>query len=194
MYIAEQSTLAIQPVCCLFLLLSLCCLPHAGYGGGTTTRWMVVTTIKGTRIRTTLPKNVCWLYYLSVVVFCGCYLFSLPHADYGRGIMTRRMVATMTGRKDNIAEESTLAILPVCCFLFVFFISLLSPTCWLWRRDKNEVDGGDDDQRDQRTTSPKKVRWLYYLSVVVVFCGCYLFVVSHMLAMAEGQQRGGWWR
>ncbi len=68
-----------------------------------------------------------------------------------------------TGREDNIAEESTLAILPVCCFGF-FKISLLSPTCWLWRRDNNEVDGGDDDQRDERTL-PKNVCWLYYLSV-----------------------------
>ncbi len=47
--------------------------------------------------------------------------------------MTRRMMATTTGREDNIAEESTLAILPVC--------------------------GGVSN----------------------------LFVVSHMLAMAEGQ-------
>ncbi len=30
------------------------------------------------------------------------------------------------------------------------------------------MDGGDDDQRDVRTTSPKNVCWLYYLSVVVV--------------------------
>ncbi len=79
-------------------------------------------------------------------------------------------------------------------YLLVYLFIFLSPTCRLWRRDNNEVDGGDDDQRDQRTTSPKKVRWLYDLSVVVVLCGCYLFVVSHMLAMAEGQQQGGWWR
>ncbi len=138
----------------------------------------------------------------------------------------------------------------------MIFISL-SPTCWLWQRDKDEVDGGDDDQRDERTTctsqrdkdevdggdddqrderttctSPKKVRCLYYLSVVphagygggtmtrrmvatttgrednmyiaeestlailpvccCCFC-CYPFVVSHMLAMAEGQRWGGWY-
>ncbi len=47
------------------------------------------------------------------------------------------MVVATTGREDNIAEESTLAILPVCCF-----------------------SGG-------------------FLN---------LFVVSHMLAMAEGQR------
>ncbi len=55
--------------------------------------------------------------------------------------MTRRMVVETTGREDNTAEESTLAIVPVCCF--VLFLNL--------------------------------------------------FVVSHMLAMVEGQQRGGWW-
>ncbi len=54
------------------------------------------------------------------------------------------------------------------------------------------MDGGYDDQRDERTTSPKNVCWLYYLSVVMGFFKN-LFVVSHMLAMAEGQQRGGWW-
>ncbi len=32
----------------LVLFKSLCCLRHAGYGGGTTMKWMVVTTIKGT--------------------------------------------------------------------------------------------------------------------------------------------------
>ncbi len=76
------------------------------------------------------------------------------------------------------------------------------------------MDGGDDDQRNERTTSPKNVCWLYYmyLSVVVVFwltikgtrgqhrlrtyvgyTNCLLFfggvvisLVSHMLAMAEG--------
>ncbi len=75
--------------------------------------------------------------------------------------MTRRMVATTTGRENNIAEENTLAIV-----LGFLKISLLSPTCWLWRRDNDEVDGGNDDQRDERTTSPKNVCWLYYLSVV----------------------------
>ncbi len=50
------------------------------------------------------------------------------------------------------------------------------------------MDGDDDDQiRDKRTTSPKNVCWLYYLSVVLVFFKN-VFVVSHMLAMAEGQQ------
>ncbi len=121
-----------------------------------------------------------------------------------------------------------------CLLFFFWLLSLWSPTCWLWRRDNDEVDGDDDDQRDKRTTSPKNVRWLYYLSVVLVFKNkclccfphagygrgiltrrmvddrargqhcrrkyvgyttCLLFfggflisVVSHMLAMAEGQR------
>ncbi len=50
--------------------------------------------------------------------------------------------------------------------------------------DNYEVDGGDDDQRDERTTSPKNVCWLYYLSVFVFFL--VISLVSHMLAMAEG--------
>ncbi len=40
--------------------------------------------------RTTSPKNVCWLYYRLLFSFC-CYLFGLPHAGYGRGIMTRKL-------------------------------------------------------------------------------------------------------
>ncbi len=68
MYITEESTLAILPVCCLFLLLSFCCLPHAGYGGGTTKRWMVVTTIKGTRgqhcRRTYVGYTTCLLFWV----------------------------------------------------------------------------------------------------------------------------------
>ncbi len=52
------------------------------------------------------------------------------------------------------------------------------------QRDNDEVDGGDDDQRDKRTTSLKNVCWLYYLSVV--FFLVVISFVSHMLAMAEG--------
>ncbi len=53
--------------------------------------------------------------------------------------------------------------------LFIFVvISLLSPTCWLWQRDNDR--GWWWRQRDERTTLPKKVRWLYCLSVVFVFC------------------------
>ncbi len=49
-------------------------------------RWMVVTTIQGTRgqhrRRTYVGYTTCLL------IFFGCYLFGLPHAGYGRGIMT----------------------------------------------------------------------------------------------------------
>ncbi len=45
------------------------------------------------------------------------------------------------------------------------------------------MDGGDDDQWDERTTSLKNVCWLYYLSVFFVVV---ISLVSHMLAMAEG--------
>ncbi len=61
-----------------------------------------------------------------------------------------------------------LAIPPVCCFFF-WLLSLWSPTCWLWQRDNDEEDGGSNDRIDERTTLPKKVRWLYYLSVVLGF-------------------------
>ncbi len=91
---------------------------------------------------------------------------------------------TTTGREENIAAAMNdsekvrwLYYLLVCLFIF------LSPTCWLWRRDNDEVDGGDDDQRDERTISPKNVCWLYYLSVVFLVV---ISLVSHMLAMAEG--------
>ncbi len=43
------------------------------------------------------------------------------------------------------AEESTLAILPVCCLLFFVVISLLSPTCWLYGRGIMTEDGGGDN-------------------------------------------------
>ncbi len=128
MYIAEESTFAILPVCCLFLLLSLCCLPHAGYSGGTT---------------------------------------------------MKRMVAMMTGREDNIAEESTLAILPVCCFVLLGgegLISLLSPTCWLWRRDNDEEDGGDEDGTRRQHVHCRK-KYVGYTT-----CLLFNFVVISLLS------------
>ncbi len=89
--IANESTLAILPVCCFwFLKKSLCCLPRAGYGGGTMTMRMVVTSIKGTRGQHRRRMYVGYTSYLSAGFF-GCYLFGLPHAGYVRGIMTRRM-------------------------------------------------------------------------------------------------------
>ncbi len=48
------------------------------------------------------------------------------------------------------------------------------------------MDGGDDDQRDERTTSPKNVCWLYYLCVV-----CFLVVVISLVShMLHGYGRG----
>ncbi len=75
--------------------------------------------------------------------------------------------------------------------LFIFVvISLLSPTCWLWRRDSDEVDGGDDDQRGERTTSPKNVCWLYYLSVVFWWL---LSLWSPTCWLWQRDNDGGWW-
>ncbi len=51
------------------------------------------------------------------VSFClfVCYLFAVPHMlANGGGTTTMRMVATTTGREENITDESTLAMLPVC--------------------------------------------------------------------------------
>ncbi len=96
-----------------------------------------------------MPKKVRWLYYLSVVLGFLKSLCCLPHAGYGGGKTIRWMeVTTIKGTTGQ-----------------------------------HEVDGGDDDQREERTTSPKNVCWLYYLSVVLGFLN--LFVVSHM---AEGQR------
>ncbi len=56
----------------LFFFKSLCCLPHAGYGRGTTMRWMVVTTIKGTRgqhhRRTYVGYTTCLLFFFNLFV------------------------------------------------------------------------------------------------------------------------------
>ncbi len=42
------------------------------------------------------------------------------------------MVATTTGREDNIAEESTLAILPVCCLFLLLYLFVVSVQCVGW--------------------------------------------------------------
>ncbi len=131
-----------------------------------------MTTIKGREDNNTEERMLAIL--LVCCLFFGCYLFGLPHAGYGRGIMTEDGGGDNGTRGQHCRRKYVGYTIPVCCFLFFLIISLLSPTCWLWRRDNDEVDGGDNDQRDERTTSPKNVCWLYYLSVVVVFCG-YLF-------------------
>ncbi len=91
------------------ICLSVFCLPHAGYGGGTTTRRMVATAMDNMYIA---EESTLAILYLCVVV---------PHAGYSGG------TTTTTGREDNmyIVEESTLAILPVCCCSFL----LLSLCC-----------------------------------------------------------------
>ncbi len=112
--------------------------------------------------RTTSLKNVCWLYYLSVVVFFCCYLFGLPHAGYGRGIMTRRMVVATTGRTDNIAEERTFYLSVVCFFG-------LPHAAWLWWRDNEKEDGGDDNGTRGQHHRRKYVGYAPCLLFVVVF-------------------------
>ncbi len=178
--IAKESTLAILPVCYFLVFLkSFGCLPHAGYGGGTTTRWRVVTTIKGTRGQ---HRQRTYVGYTTCLVF----FFWLLHVSLWSWLWQRDNDEENGGRRD----EKTTSPKKVrwLYYLSVVFwgglISLLFPTCWLWWSGNDEVDGGDDDQRDERTTSPKNVCWLYYLSVV--FFWVFISLVSHMLAMAEG--------
>ncbi len=71
--------------------------------------------------RTTSPKNVCWLYYLSVVFF-GCYLFGLPHAGYGRGIMTEDGGGDNETRGQHCRRKY---VGYTTCLLFVFFFKSL---------------------------------------------------------------------
>ncbi len=90
-----------------------------------------------------------------------CLSFCLPHAGYGGGTTTRKMVAA---QEDNmcIAEESTLAILPVCCLF------LLLSFCCLPHAGYGGGQRRGGRRQDERTTSPKNVRWLYYLCVVFI--------------------------
>ncbi len=126
-------------ICLLFwgFFESLCCLPHVGHGGGTTTWCMVVTTNKGTR-----------------------------------GQHRQRTYVGYT----------------TCLLFFFLLLSLLYPTCWLWQRDNDEEDGGGDDG-----TCGQHRQRMYVGYTNCVFFLKNLFVVSHMLAMAEGQRGGGWW-
>ncbi len=96
-----------------------------------------------------------------------------------------------TGREDNIAEESMLAILPDCCFGF-FNISLLSPTCWLWRRDSDEVDAGDDDQLKGREDNITEERMLAILPVCCLFFWL-LSLWSPTCWLWQRDNDGGWW-
>ncbi len=105
-----------------------------------------------------------------------CLSFCLPHAGYGGGTKTRLIVATTTGRKDNIADVgyTTCLLLFFGCYLFVVSHML--------RRDKDKEDGGDDNEtRGQH----RRRRYVGYTTCRCFF-GCYLFVVSHMLANGGG--------
>ncbi len=88
----------------------------------------------------------------------------------------------MDGGDDDQRDERT--TLPkkyvgsTTCLLFLVFkkISLLSPTCWLWRRDNDEVDGGSKGREDNITEE----RMLAILPVCCCcFFGCYLFCLPH---------------
>ncbi len=116
--------------------LSLSCLPTAGSeeqlqrGGGrispTCRVWQRDNNEEdgsdddGTRGEHRRRKYVgCNCTCLSAVshMLANGYHFVVSHILANGGeTTTTRMVATTTGREDNIAEESTLAILPVCFF------------------------------------------------------------------------------
>ncbi len=89
---------------CLFFIF---CLPHAGYGRGTTTRTMDDDARGPENIAAVVnnSEEVRWLYYVYLSV---CLSFCLPHAGYGeRQQRGARMAATMTGREENIAAAMT---------------------------------------------------------------------------------------
>ncbi len=98
------------------------------------------------------------------------------------------MVVTTMGREDNTAKESTLAILPVCCFgvffnLFVVFHMLAMAD---GQQPVATMMGREDNTAEESTLA---------ILPVCCFLGFFnLFVVSHMLAMEDGQRPGGWWR
>ncbi len=137
---AEESTMAMLPVCC-FLggYFHLFVVSHmlAMVDGQRPERWWRRRWDE----RTTSPKKVHWLYYLSVVLFF--YLFVVSH-----------MLAMVddNGQEDGGDDDGTRGqhrrrkyVGYTTCLLFYFFISLLSPTCWLWWTDNGQEDGGDDD-------------------------------------------------
>ncbi len=91
------------------------------------------------------------------------------------------VVTTIKGRRGQHRRRTYVGY--TTCLLFVFgcYLFGLPHAAWLWRRDNDEEDGGDDDG-----TRGQHCRRMYYLSVGFGFF-LNLFVVSHMLAMADGQ-------
>ncbi len=79
-----------------------------------------------------------------------------------------------TGREDNIAKESTLAILPVCCFIFVFNLFVVSHMLAM-------AEGREDNIAEERMLAILPVCYFLFFLVVIS-------LVSHMLAMAERQR------
>ncbi len=97
---------------------------------------------------------------------------------------TRGMVAMTTGRKDNIAEERMLAILPVCYFVFGCYLFVVSHMLANGGGTMTiEEDGGGDDRtRGQH----RRRKYVGYTTCLLFFFGCYLFVFFHMLANGGG--------
>ncbi len=84
--------------------------------------------------------------------------------------MMRRMVATTTGQEDNIAEESKLAILPVCWFfgffnLFVVFHMLAMAEGQPTRRMVATTTGQEDNIAEESTLAilPVCSFWVIFL-------------------------------
>ncbi len=76
-------------------------------------------------------------------------------------------------------RKSTLATLSACLFVYLFVQAMAD----------DEEDGGDDDgMRGQHIHRRRKYIGYTTWLLLLFFCCCYRFVVSHMLAMAEGQR------
>ncbi len=58
-----------------------------------------------------------------------------------------------------------------------FLISLLSPTCWLWRRDNDEEDGGGNDGTRGRHVHCRR-KYVGYTT-----CLLFIFVVISLLSL-----------
>ncbi len=73
-----------------------------------------------------------------------------------------------TGRADNIAEQCTLAILPVCCLFFCCcYLFGLPHAAWLWQRDNDKEDGCDDDGTRGQHHRRKYVDYATYLVTIL---------------------------